>query len=378
MRQTSPRTDSWPDIVRLVSSVVDLDETARSTKAFLRPRGLRSPEILLRLALMYGAGAISLRGVAAEAARLGLAAVSDVAVLNRLRNCGDWLALLLERLLAARAGLPASDAAAGALLRLVLVDGSTVSAPGSGGSDWRLHARYEPGAGRFTGLVLTEATCAESLSCVAVSAGDVIVCDRGYARVRNFAAVRQAGSHFITRIGWRSVKLFDPDGNDFDPLAHLPASGQDVVEHTVRLGTGAAAATARLVIKRIPPEMLERQKQRLRRKQSRKGQRTDPRTILAAGFMMLLTSVPAELCPAERVVALYRLRWQIELAFKRLKSIGGLGDLPASDPRLARTWLLAQLIIAVLNEDLATRVLDSPPSTRRHSTDAPTDPLASM
>ena len=77
--------------------------------------------------------------------------------------------------------------------------------------------------------------------------------------------------------------------------------------------------------------------------------------------MMLLTSVPAELCPAERVIALYRLRWRIELAFKRLKSIGGLADLPASDPRLARTWLPAQLIIAVLTEDLATRVLDCPP-----------------
>ena len=64
---------------------------------------------------------------------------------------------------------------------------------------------------------------------------------------------------------------------------------------------------------------------------------------------------------AEEVVRLYRMRWQIELAFKRLKSLGGFADLQASDPRLARTWLLAHLIAAVLIEASLGEGLDSPP-----------------
>jgi hypothetical protein len=246
---------------------------------------------LLRLALMYGAEALSLRHVAAEAGVLRIADISDVAVLNRLRGCGDWLALLLERLLARHAGL-SLDAADGPMLRLALVDGTTVSAPGSAGSDWRLHARYEPSAGRFSDLVLTDASQAESLSCVAIVPGDVVLCDRGYARVRNFAAVRQSDSHFITRIGWRSIKMFDADGQVFEPLAHLPTAQQASAEHAVRVGQGDDACQARLVILPIPPEMVERQHARLRRQESRKGKTSDPRTYLAAGYLMLLTSLP--------------------------------------------------------------------------------------
>ena len=360
MKTASEFSGSWSDVVGAISSVADLEATARSTKAFVRPRAVRSAADLLRLALMYAADGYSLRGVSAEAAMLDIAQISDVAVLNRLRNCGDWLALLLERLLAGRVGLT-GDIAQGPALRLALVDGSTISAPGSAGSDWRLHARYEPSAGRFTDLVLTEASEAERLSCVAITPGDVMLCDRGYARVRNFTEVREAGSHFITRIGWRSIKLFDAERNIFNPLAHLPTPGQPGIEHLVYLGPGANAGQARLVIRPIPPEMVDRQHARLRRQASRKSKTSDPRTFLAAGYLMLLTSLPEDLVSGDRLAALYRMRWQIELAFKRLKSIGGFADLPAVDPRLARTWLLAKLILSVLTEDLASQVLDSPP-----------------
>jgi IS4 transposase len=76
---------------------------------------------------------------------------------------------------------------------------------------------------------------------------------------------------------------------------------------------------------------------------------------------MLLTSLPPTRATADEVVRLYRMRWQIELAFKRLKSIGGIAALPASDPRLARSWLLAHLIAAVLIETSLGEDLAFPP-----------------
>ena len=57
---------------------------------------------------------------------------------------------------------------------------------------------------------------------------------------------------------------------------------------------------------------------------------------------------------------LYR-RWQIEIGFKRLKTLGGLDRLPASDPALARTWLLAHLIAAVLTDEIAREIVGFPP-----------------
>ena len=79
---------------------------------------------------------------------------------------------------------------------------------------------------------------------------------------------------------------------------------------------------------------------------------------------MLLTSLTSKAQPAERVTALYRDRWQVEIGFKRLKTLGRLDELPSADPVLARTWLLAHLIAAVLTDDLANEIVGFPPSAR--------------
>ncbi len=217
MQQASPRLEHWPSVVDHISSLIDLDASARTHKALLRRRGVRSAADLLHLALLYGPGGLSLRGVASFATAAGIADLCDVSLLDRLRNAGDFLADVLDRLLADRR----VEAPAEGRLRLTLVDGSTVSVPGSKGSDWRLHARYEPARGCFTDLEITEASTAETLRCVAVRPGDVLVADRGYARVRNFAHARAHQADFITRIGWRSVKLFDASGAGFDLIAAL-------------------------------------------------------------------------------------------------------------------------------------------------------------
>ena len=340
-----------------IASVIDLEASARQHKALQRRRRVHSADALLHLALLYGPGRLSLRSTASYATEAGIADLCDVSLLDRLRNANDFLTDVLAHLLAHRRG----EAPTNGCLRLSLVDGSTVSLAGSSGSDWRLHARYEPARGGFTDLVVTEATTAEALSCVAVPPGDVLVQDRGYARLRNFAHANSQGADFITRIGWRSVNLFQPCGERFDLITALTASGPAVMEHAVRIGTGKNAVSARLIIARKPPEATRRQHRRLRRKASRKGHKTDPRTLMAAGFMMLLTSLPGSRASAEEVVRLYRLRWQIELAFKRLKSLGGFDDLQASDPRLARSWLLAHLIAAVLIEASLGEALELSP-----------------
>ena len=76
---------------------------------------------------------------------------------------------------------------------------------------------------------------------------------------------------------------------------------------------------------------------------------------------MLVTSLDPQEYPADRIAALYRLRWQVEIAFKRLKSLLDFSRLPARDPSLARTWLLAKLLMALLLENLDQDFLDSPP-----------------
>jgi hypothetical protein len=62
----------------------------------------------------------------------------------------------------------------------------------------------------------------------------------------------------------------------------------------------------------------------------------------------------------ETVIALYRLRWQVELAIKRLKSLLDLDQLRAKQgSQLAEVWLHGKLLYALCIEKYArTRVGD--------------------
>lgn len=344
----------WLSIVRRVGEVVDLEATARQFGALQRVRKIRRASDLLRLAMMYGPGLLSLRGTAAMAADGEVVSLSDKGVLGRLRRMGDWLEHVLQRLLEDRCGFAADDP-----LRLSLVDGSVICAPGALGTDWRLHARFDPGRGRFGDLVLTRGKVAERVERTRIEPGTTVVQDRGYARVRDFQAVLAAGADFVTRTGWRAVRLADPHGRPVDVIALLRDDRQ-AAEHVVQ--TNGMATPLRLITQRLPDCKAETQIKRLRRRASKQGNVLDPRSVAAASHLILLTSLPSERHPLEQVLRMYRDRWQVELGFKRLKTLGGIDRLPALDPALARTWLLAQLIAAVLTDDIASEIIGFPPS----------------
>jgi hypothetical protein len=347
---------TWCGIIRTIGAVVDLERSARDFKALQRVRKIRSAEALLRLALIWGPGGQSFRSAAALAQEGGIGDVSDKAVEGRLRRMGGWLAHILACLLAAR--LDRRVHPDGSDLRLSLVDGSVICSPGKG-QDWRLHARYDPAQGRLTDLAVTTTREAEAVSRTTIGPDRLLVMDRGYARVRDFLAILNEGSDFITRLSWGSVRLFDATGARVDI--------QQVLRETTSLREvpvwiKGIERPLRLVIAPLPAEAAEQQRKRRRRKANRNSRSIDPRTEQAAGFMMLLTSLSTKRLPARGVLTRYDQRWQVEIAIKRLKTLGHLDRLPSSDPVLARTWLLAHLIAAVLTDDLAGRIIGFPPS----------------
>jgi IS4 transposase len=83
-------------------------------------------------------------------------------------------------------------------------------------------------------------------------------------------------------------------------------------------------------------------------------------TLEAADWVILVTSLAPDEFSTRDVLALYRLRWRIELSFKRLKSLIGLKTPPGTDPRVAKPYLLAHLLIILLLEPLVREFEDSP------------------
>src|ERR687894_1819503 len=262
--------------------------------------------------------------------------------------------------------------------RLRIADGSMITGPG-GKPKWRLHAAYDPVAGRFTDLGLTDERGAESFGRTTWQAGDVALGDRCYARPLALRQLLAAGADFIVRTGWARLRLLDADGA---PLARERIFGDlaagEVAERAVSVdysgkggrSRGDAVFPARLIVLPLAPQAAARAAKAQHRRQNRcrSHRPLQPLTVRATGYLMLVTSLPAAV-PASEVLEAYRLRWQVELAFKRLKSLLGLDRLPAKSAALARSWLFAHLILALLIEDTARTLLDLPPWA---DADAPT------
>jgi IS4 transposase len=76
-------------------------------------------------------------------------------------------------------------------------------------------------------------------------------------------------------------------------------------------------------------------------------------------YILVATSLGAEVS-VERVMELYRMRWQIELAFKRLKSLFQYGEVPSKLDESARAWFYGKLLLSALSETLVNEGRFSP------------------
>jgi hypothetical protein len=343
---------------------IDLAATAKEKEAFQRARGVPSAEALLRLVFAYALSPLSLRGTAAWASQAGVAELGNESLLERLRNAAEWLESLWTTLLHHQIGtaaLPGLD------LPLRIIDATCVSSPRSKGTDFRLHVDYRPQEARFGAALLTDGHGSEGFHHFTFKAGELAIADRGYAKARGLRHVLDAGAQFLIRIGWRSLALLDQDGEPFNVLETLKTLSKDRI-HSLPVQVAVsnkkrhAFCTARLILAPLPPEAAEKSRRKATAKASHQGRQILPQGAIAAGWLMLLTSLDDSAASPEQIVAVYRLRWQIELAFKRLKSILHFDELPAKDPKLARTWIAAILIAALLVDRLIPPMADALPA----------------
>jgi IS4 transposase len=121
------------------------------------------------------------------------------------------------------------------------------------------------------------------------------------------------------------------------------------------------APPLRLVILPLPPDKAEIAREKVRRIASKQQTKLNPHALLAAGFLMLATSLSEEFAGAG-ICAVYRLRWQIELAFRRLKSLISVDEVPTRTDAGGRSWILPHLIFALLTEGICREILESSPS----------------
>ena len=336
----------WPYLVAFLGGEQRVTELAYSTKAFFRRREIESPSEMLQLLLTWAVAERSLRDTAAMAAEADMADVSDVALMKRFMRAGDWLGAMLAEVLGRE------YPTAGTLLRLRLIDASSIRRRGGSGTDARLHLSLDLGTHRIDQVELTDAGGGETLDRFTFKHGDIVMADRGYAHRGAMSSVEEAGAFFVVRLPWSNVPLETEQGDRFDMFAALRSLGEASAEELpvqFRAPNGEIVRCRFVAVRKSEAKAAESRKRAL--KERGKHGVVDPRTLEAAGYVFVLTNLPAEIS-AESVLELYRFRWQVEMKFKTLKSVIHLGNVPVRSPELLRVYVLAKLLVALLIDSL--------------------------
>jgi len=329
---------------------ISWEEKAKELGALTRKRKFKSASDLVRVLLIHLATDSSLVETVVKSKYSNLADVSDVAILKRLKTSGslfNWMSkqLLLKRGMSL---LPPDDFKD---YKIRTVDASVISEPGSTGTNWRLHYSMELFNLQCDEFIISSPQKGESMLNYTINPNDIMIGDRAYGNYKGMNYISQKGGFYLLRLKKDAFSVFDNKEKKIDLIDHL--SKLKIGQHLdLKVYAGIASSKklpVRIIALRKSDELAAESIKKAKEARKRKQQKVYELSLEYHKYIILVTNLPTKI-KARRILELYRLRWQIELSFKRLKSIFGFGHLPKKDPQAAKAWLQGKLFLAILTQ----------------------------
>lgn len=343
-------TKDWETLAAYMPA--DLEASACLHGFVRRTTGRIKAQMWLRLILMHAAGGLSLTQTVARAKVRGWANVSSVALHKRLSKASSWLQAITTHLLVEQKDVFAPmTAIKGKTLRIV--DASDIQEPGSTGTDLRLHYSLRLPDLACDYFEISDTHGGERLGRFTFCPDEVVIADRGYCHRAGVAQVIDSKADVVVRLVPSNFPLLDENSRPFNVLEKCASLKEGQCgEWQVGFEHARLVRKVRLCVLRKSLTATEETRRKLRQKSTRSGKKLQEQTLQNAAYVMILTTLPSTQWSTEQVLELYRSRWQIELAFKRLKSLLHVGHVPKSNDPSAKAWLQAKVLTALLIERL--------------------------
>lgn len=316
-------------------------------------------EPILRLVLYQAGASDSLRLTVARAAAIGLLAISHVALHKWMKRIGPYLMKLLLRMIETAAFAPEKWAG----LDLIAGDATTVQRPGSKGTTARVHYALRLADLTPRHIEVTDEHGGETAKRFRAVPGEAWLLDRGYSNPAGVAAIRDTGAHIVVRVNRGTLPLFDKHGKRIDLLEVLRGTPERERVRQLRafVHFNGRVIPGRLCWVHLPEAKAAQARERARREADGP---CDAESLFAAEFVLVFTTILHELT-AEQILTAYRARWQVELDFKRAKSIRELDRLPNFLPETIYSWICAKLLLQSIAIRIASPSVAFPPGGDR-------------
>jgi hypothetical protein len=328
-------------------------QMARAFKAFVRAKKVKTPAQLLRMVFLYCGLDKPLREVAGTFTAL-YESITDQSVAERLRACGPWVQAMLRQMIPMAAVEPLPSGR-----RFVVIDASSIQAPGATGTDHRLHLAMDLVSLQFLEVLVSDVHTGETLKHFTFAPGDVAVADRGYAQCQGMHAAVAQGADLIVRLNPFSVVLSDTAGAPVELGVTLKRQRMETLRTlavTLCAAGGQHEVRGWVHAYRLNAEQANRARHKCR--QGHKKGTPSAASLLLAGWVLVFTTLAPAVLTAQTIMALYRCRWQVEIAIKRCKSVLDVDALRAkATSPLAEVWLHGKLLYALMLERRMRRQL---------------------
>jgi len=345
-------TEDWPILLSFFPD--NWIELASTTNAIKGLRKDKAAENYIRTLLIHIACGYSMREAVTRAKLAGLADISDVALLGRLRKAKDWLhslcvALFKEQGIACHMETD---------FQVRLFDATNVKEPGKTGSLWRIHYSIQLPSLTcdFFKLTATKGQgSGESFFQYSIKKDDYIIADRGYSTASGIHHVISKKAFVIVRVNTRLLPILNLKCQQFPLLKNVQTikkAGPIKSWKVLIPGRHDSYVQGRICAIRKSNEAIKLAQEKIKRDAQRKGRSLKPETLEFAKYIILFTNYPEDTFSAIEVLDWYRSRWQVELVFKRFKSIAQLGHLPKHSDDSSKAWLYGKLFVALLTNKL--------------------------
>ena len=322
---------------------------AKELKAFQREGEIKTAGELLMLNLLHMTAGGSFQGTSSMVRLTAGKSLTKNAVYERIVKSSDWLKWLGQGV-CERSGFMMKKPEWLGDKRVQLVDASDVSLKGSKKSDWRLHHVFDLFGYSSTKCDITTIKDGEKLTRYdCFGKNDIVKGDRIYCTLQGIEHLKSSESDFILRFKSKAFTLYDENGETIDLLPTIRHLGE--LESTsiacfykvngklypIRICAMKKEATA--------AEKAKRKSKETSRRKQKKGATVE--TLELNEYIVLATSLDFD---DEKIFELYRARWQIELVFRRLKSIFGFAEVPSVKENSVKAWFSGVLLLAAICE----------------------------
>ena len=333
-------------------------EACWETKAMSRKKGIQDEETLLTLCLYYAYDR-SLIDTQNYAKTFLSVNISDVGFMKRFNRCNDWIKWINQHITKSEYQIYKKPEVLDNY-RVMLIDASDIVSKGAVKQIWRLHYAFNLFSMSSEMFQITSEKTGESLKNFSFQPKDLILGDRAYATITGMEHCLKAGADFILRLKSKAFQLYDSSGNKIllsDLLKEVDTYVRDFIVYY--RNSDKEFKPIRLCAIQKTAEEKEYEQKIIRRTEVRKQRKLSEETKFTHNYFFVVSSLDNTFS-SEQIIALYRLRWQVEMVFKRFKSILNMGSMPTKTAASCEVWLNCKMLIAILIEKLLLKVDFSP------------------